>query len=245
MAIKETMGADAVKRRVSRAISNIETMFVGIIQSVDVANMRYNVQPILNKYDFVDNISVESAVLYQCPMMTHKCGSFFLRAPYEVGDVVYVGVCKESIDESLAGSSIKDNKMFGVEGFRQIDGVILGGLLCDTEPRLSSDNANDFVIQNRKNGDKFVMKQSGGVDIKTTISVNINADTSVNITTPETNISGILNVDGAINGKSDLNITGSGTIGSVTTAKGTTLDGHTHQYNPGDNPPTSTGTGEG
>lgn len=243
MAIKEMIGADSVRRKISRAIANIETMFVGIIQSVDAVNMKYNVQPILNKYDFVDEISIESAVLYQCPMMTHKCGSFFLRAPYEVGDIVYVGVCKESIDESLAGNSIKDNKMLGVEGFRQIDGVILGGLLCDIEPRLSSENTDDFVIQNRKNGDKFVIFVNGGIEILT--------KTKVTVDSPETEctgnilVKGNMTVEGNITGKSDLNITGSGTIGSVITAKGTTLDGHTHQYNPGINPPTSTGTGEG
>lgn len=243
MAIKETIGADSVRRNISRAIANIETMFVGIIQSVDVANMRYNVQPILNRYDRVDDIHVESAVLYQCPMMTHKCGSFFLRAPYQIGDVVYVGVCKESIDESLAGSSIKDNKMLGVEGFRQIDGVILGGLVCDTEPRLSSDNANDFVIQNRNNGDKFVIFANGGIELLTKTKVTV--DSPETECTGNLTVKGNVTVDGNITGNSNLNVTGSGTIGSVTTAKGTTLDGHTHQYNPGDNPPTSTGTGEG
>lgn len=243
MAIKETIGADSVRRNISRAIANIETMFVGIIQSVDVANMRYNVQPILNRYDRVDDIHVESAVLYQCPMMTHKCGSFFLRAPYQTGDVVYVGVCKESIDESLAGDSIKDNKMLGVEGFRQIDGVILGGLVCDTEPRLSSDNANDFVIQNRNNGDKFVIFANGGIELLTKTKVTVNSPETE--CTGNLTVKGNVTVDGNIVGKSNLNVTGSGTIGSVATAKGTTLDGHTHKYNPGPNPPTSTGTGEG
>lgn len=243
MAIKETIGADSVRRKISRAIANIETMFVGIIQSVDAVNMRYNVQPILNKYDYVDEVNIESAVLYQCPMMTHKCGSFFLRAPYQVGDVVYVGVCKESIDESLAGDSIKDNKMLGAEGFRQIDGVILGGLLCDTEPRLSSENVNDFVIQNRNNGDKFVIFANGGIEILTKTKVTV--DSPETECTGNLTVKGNVTVDGNITGNSNLNVTGSGTIGSVTTAKGTTLDGHTHQYNPGSNPPTSTGTGEG
>ena len=41
MAIDKT----ALRRYVEREISNINTMFVGIIEKVDVANMKYNVKP--------------------------------------------------------------------------------------------------------------------------------------------------------------------------------------------------------
>ena len=237
MAINETISADAIKAKIAKATDSIETMFVGVITSVDPVKMRYGVRPVLNGYDPVDKVSVDSAVLVECPMMSNKCGLFYIRLPYAIGDMVYVGVCKDSIDESIISSEHKDNYMQGAQKFRQIDGVILGGLLSESEPQLSSENANDFLIQNRQTNDKFVILASGGIEIVT--------KTKVYVDSPESEFSGNLLVNGNITGLQDLNIAGAGTIGTVTTSKGTTLDGHTHQYNPGDNPQTSTGAGEG
>lgn len=243
MAIVENTTTENVKNRISAAIADIETMFVGIIQSVDHINMKYSVQPILNRYDLVERTIIESAVLYQCPMMATKCGGFVIRAPYEVGDVVYVGVCKDSVDQSLVSNTPSDNKLYGVGQFRQIDGVILGGLMCDTEERLSEENTTDMLIQNRKNKDKIVIKADGGIELVTKQKVLVDS--------PETEVTGNMvvkgnvSVDGNIVGKADINISGSGTIGSVTTANGVTLDGHTHEYNPGPGAPTPTSAGKG
>ncbi|MGL5050164.1 MAG: polymer-forming cytoskeletal protein, partial [Fusobacteriaceae bacterium] len=152
-------------------------------------------------------------------------------------------------------------------------GIILGGVLSDEEPRLSSSNTEDLILENRGNGDRIVMTKSGGLELYTSIHVKIDS--------PTTHITGILNVDGDINGKSNLtidkniigkgnlDITGNATVtgniagkaglsvagggtvtgslkgGTIETSKGTTLDGHTHQYNPGPGGPTPTAPGQG
>ncbi|MGL5717423.1 MAG: hypothetical protein ACRCX2_30700 [Paraclostridium sp.] len=237
MAIGEVLSADLIKSKIYTAVNTIETMLIGVITSVDHVNLKYGVQPVLNRYDDGDKEFVESAILFECPMMSNKCGSFFIRLPYEVGDMVYVGCSKYSVDEAISDNLTKPNRMYGVQQFRQIDGVILGGILSDSEQRLSSDNTSDLLIQNRKTNDKFVILASGGIELVT--------KTKVIVDSPETEVSGNLTVNGNIIGKSNINIEGSGTIGTVTTKKGTTLDGHTHPYNPGSNPTTSTGAGEG
>ena len=237
MAINETMSADAIKSRIANVANSIETMFVGVITSVDAVNLKYGVQPVLNKYDKGDKLSVEPAILIDCPMLSNKCGSFYIRLPYEVGDMVYVGVCKDSIDESILSTSIRDNRMAGTKMFRQIDGVILGGLLSESESKLSSSNTSDFLIRNRKTDDKFVILASGGIELVT--------KTKVYVDSPETEMTGNLTVNGNIVGKQNITVDGSGMIGTVTTKKGITLDGHTHTYNPGPGAPTPTGKGEG
>jgi hypothetical protein len=231
MAINETMHPEAIKLRIAKASSLIETMFVGTITSVDPVNLKYSVQPATDKYDMYDKKVVKSAVIFECPMMSNKCGSFFIRMPYQVGDMVYVGVCKDPIDESLSSSEPKLPTASGVSQFRQSDGVILGGILSSYEEKLSSSNAKDFLIQNRKNGDKIVMFNGGGIEMTTGTKVTINS--------PETDISGNVNIAG------NINVVGDGVIGTVTTKAGVTLDGHTHKYNPGPGAPTPTGTGEG
>lgn len=237
MTSRDTLSSEAIKYKIAKAINAIETMFVGVITSVDHVGLRYGVQPVLNRYDEVDKKSIVSAVLVDCPMLSNKCSSFFIRLPYDIGDMVYVGVSKDSIDESIISGEARDNKVLGVSKFRQIDGVILGGVLSEQEQQLPEGNANDFLIQNRKNDDKFVIKADGGIEIVT--------KTKVTVDSPETDFTGNLNVAGNVSIVGNIAVEGDGTIGSVTTKAGVTLDGHTHKYNPGPGAPTPTGPGEG
>lgn len=248
MAIANYVTREFLQRKTGELYDSIETMFVGAISSVDSVNMKYNVQPVLNDNE-TSGEKITRAVLVRCPMMTMKCGDFYIRAPYKVGDMVYVGVCKESIDESIINSSPRNNRHYGSSNFRMIDGVILGGILSDEEPRLSSSNSEDLVLENRINGDKIVMTKSGGLELYTSINVKIDSPTTH--VTGNVQIDGELTVSGNITGESDLLINGAGKIvgalqaGAVKTDKGTTLDGHTHSYNPGPSPPAQTGSGNG
>lgn len=246
--IGDKLQGDPIRNLIGRSIKNINTMFVGIIEEVDVENMKYNVKPIMNRYDSIEKTFTESATLFRCPIMAQKSKMFYMRVPYAVGDVVYVGVCKDPLDESLVDNKPRSNKMLGVRNFREIDGVILGGLMCESEEKLSGENIGDLIIQNRKNKDKIVLKNSGGAEIKTSSLIKIDA--------PNTHITGKLKVDGAttigstvdISGNTtvnaNMNVSGAGQLGSVTTKNGVSLDNHTHKYNPGPNPPTSTGKAE-
>lgn len=240
MGIMQTLPSNVIKEMINRSVDSIETMFVGSIASVDPVNQRYSVQPILDDYDEVEKKSIKSAVLFNCPMMSNKCGGFVIRMPYVVGDTVYVGVSKKSVDEALSGKSNTQNRMAGVSNFRQIDGVILGGLLSASEGGLSSDNPNDLLMQNRKTGDKIVMLEGGGVEIITDSGVKIKGTElsvefdSINISSPETTITGNLNVQGSLVAN-----------GVDSTKSGISLDTHTHKYNPGPGAPTNTSVGEG
>ncbi|MGL5713867.1 MAG: hypothetical protein ACRCX2_12665 [Paraclostridium sp.] len=253
MAMNEQMHADAIKRRIGQAVSDINTMLVGTIVSVDPVKMKYSVQPIINEYDEIDDVHIEQAIIFECPMMVSKCSSFYIRMPYSIGDVVYLGVNKSPIAEALTSNETKNNRLLGVDSFRVVDAVILGGLLTKSEDLLSDTNKEDFLIQNRKTGCKLVMLNNGGFELVTdydihTKSINVNmvatGDVNIkcsnaNIESPITKISGNLSVGG------NLDVSGAGTIGSVTTSSGVTLDGHTHKYNPGPGAPTPTGPGEG
>lgn len=238
MAIRDDISATHAKRQIGIAVGNIETMFVGVITSVDPTSLKYGVQPVLNKYDKVIDKWVESPVLFECPMMSNKCGGFVIRMPYVVGDMVYVGVSKDSIDESIKSTTARENPMNGASQFRLIDGVILGGILSNEESKLSSDNTGDMLIQNRKTGCKIVMLSGGGINIETKSNVNVTCS-KAKITSPETEITGNVMVGG------NMTVTGNIVGGTMASAKGITLDGHTHKYNPGPGSPAPTQPGEG
>lgn len=248
MAIANYVTKDFLKQKVNEQFASMETMFIGSIISVDTVNMRYSVQPVLKDSD-IHGSEVDRAILFSCPMMTMKCRDFYIRAPYQVNDMVYVGVSKYSVDESIINSSSRTNRVNGVRNFRMIDGIILGGVLSDEEPRLSSSNSEDLILENRGNGDRIVMTKSGGLELYTSINVKIDSPTTH--VTGNVQIDGELTVSGNITGESDLLINGAGKIvgalqaGAVKTDKGTTLDGHTHSYNPGPSPPAQTGSGNG
>lgn len=240
MAIKHSLPASTIKEMIKNSIDTVETMFVGYITSVDAVNQRYSVQPILDDYDEVEKKSVKSAVLFNCPMMSSKCGGFVIRMPYEVGDTVYVGVSKKSVDEALSGKGNTQNRMAGVSNFRQVDGVILGGLLTSSEGGLSSDNTSDLLMLNRNTGDKITMLAGGGVEIEVNTDIRIKGSNlnmefdSVNISSPETTITGNLSVQGSLVAN-----------GINSTKSGISLDTHTHEYIPGDKPKTNTSVGKG
>ncbi|MGL5716973.1 MAG: Gp138 family membrane-puncturing spike protein [Paraclostridium sp.] len=265
--IGERMPADEIKRRINLTYENINTMYVGSIVSVDPVNMNYSVQPVINDYDSVDGEEVVRAIMFECPMMISKSQDFYIRIPYKVGDLVYVGVCKESADESVLSNQPHTNRARGISKFRMVDGIILGGVMMVEEPRLSSSNTNDLLIQNRKTNCKMVMLEGGGFEFITDFDIttksknvnmdvaenfnvkckvaNIEASSSATIKSPTTTVTGNLSVGGGISGAGDLSLSGKGTVGAMVTNGGVSLDGHTHTYNPGPNPPTNTSTGKG
>ncbi len=221
--INRTTTVDDVKRRIKESINKIETMFVGVVTGVDYERNRYGVQPIL-KHTASDGNLIDMPILANCPMCFTKTKDFYIRSPYVIGDVVYVGCSKDSIDESIQSNQPVENRNNGVSKFRLIDGVILGGVMTDEEPVLDSEYTEDFIIQNRQNKDLVVIKKSDGILMKTGVKVDIDS--------PITNIKGVLNVDGVTNLKSEANITGATTItnvvnttGMVTTGGGVSITG--------------------
>lgn len=237
--IGRTINYNETIRQIKKSIKEINTMFVGVIVDADYKRNRYGVQPVL----MTDN-GIPKGTIASCPMSFTKTGTFYIRAPYEVGDMVYVGCSKESIDESIINGSVRENRIDCPSNFRIVDGVVLGGIVSDSEEELDSNYSSDFIIQNRKNKDTIVLKASGGIKMVTGTKVEIESPL-VAIESPETTISGTLTVQGTITGNSTAKIVGALNAQTVTDDGGVSLGTHTHMYNPGDNPPTSTGQGEG
>lgn len=90
--------------------------------------------------------------------------------------------------------------------------------MVDTENKMTAEYPNDFVIQNRKNNDIIVLKEEGGVQVKTSTTFQVDANNvvmnaqSIQMNTPVANVSG--------------DFTG----GTVNTQAGISLDNHTHSY---------------
>jgi phage baseplate assembly protein gpV len=235
---------------VKEELRGLSTMYVGVISAYDPERNRYTVTTVI-KPTGADGEELDPLTTIECPASFIKTGSFFIRAGYKLGDMVFVGVNKSSIDEAIISSEIRSDRTNQNTVFSHVNGVILGGIMSDSEPALTTDNANDMILYNRKTGDKIVMLEGGGIIIDTPTSVTVNCDTAeinstgvtVNTETAEVNASSSVDVTSptsTFNG--DLVVTGTSTLTGAVTAStsvstpilaagGLGVDGSTMQVN--------------
>lgn len=206
-----------VKDIVDNAINRINTMFVAIVESYNPLTGKITVLPkmvLKDKY----GVFVERAVLFECPTCCIKSANFYIRVPYQIGDLVYVGCSQEALDDILQNNLPTIPRISGVSRFRLTDAVVLGGIFADTEPPMLPNNADDLVMQNRLNGDVIALKQTGGVEVITSTKFEVTASEIV------------FNAAKMDMKSENTNISGKLTAGSVNTINGISLDNHTHTY---------------
>lgn len=225
-------------RLVSQAVNDINTLFPAIVEEYNVETGLITVLP---KTQFINNDGEyqDRAFLFECPTSYIKAQSFYLRIPYQKGDIVYVGCSQDSLDSLLTDANTVANPLDGVRKFRLTDAVVIGGLMTTNEAKMTTEYPRDFIIQNRVNNDIIVLKEEGGVQVKTTTTFQIDAtDVVINSSTMTMNVdstttngstiaqnvstttnSGNVTVDGALK---------AGTVDTI--GGGISLDGHTHSY---------------
>lgn len=216
---------------IKKSINDINTMFPAIVDSYNVETGLITVLPKSRMLDNDGNY-IERALLFECPTSYIKAQSFYLRIPYQKGDIVYVGCSQESLDNLLIDSNTVANSLDGVSKFRLTDAVVIGGLMTSNEKLMTKEFGKDFVIQNRKNDDIIVLKEDGGVYVKTATKFQIDAnDVVINSKTMTMNVDDTTTNGNTITDNvSIMNVSGDATIGTVTSGKGISLDNHTHQY---------------
>lgn len=225
-------------------INKINTLFLAIVQEYNPITGKITVLPKL-KMLANDDTYIDRAILFECPTCVIKVGSFYVRAPYSPGDVVYVGCCQDSLNNLLSDANTSVSQLEGVSKFRLTDAIIIGGIFVDTEKQMTQEFKSDFVIQNRDNDDIFVIKKDGGIYSKTSSKfqidandVEINSKTMVmNVETTTTNGNSISQNVSNTSNSGDVSISGNGTVsgafkgGTVDSIKGgKSLDNHTHSY---------------
>ena len=233
-----SVGYKVVKRMINNHIEEINTMFLAIVENYDTTTGKITIIPkvkMLNNYDEY----VDRAMLVECPTSCIKARDFYLRIPYQKGDIVYVGCSKDALDDMLLNGDTGVSRLDGVSKFRLTDAVVLGGIFVDSENTMTADNPDDFIIQNRQNNDIIVLKKDGGVQVKTSTKFQIDAsEVEINANTMNINVGSTVttgdsitqNVSSTIN-SGNVVISGSLQAGTVdSTNGGISLENHTHQY---------------
>lgn len=177
------MSAEFFKFLERRIAENIRVSMLAKIVRFDAQSMRADIQPLQQGLPMITEV----------PVALQKAGPFFIRVPYEPGDVVVVVFS----DFSLDGSSEARHRLD--------DAIIVGGI---TMGQLPSEHTSDLVIAR------------GDMSLKLTISdsdISISTeDKDINLVSNSGNIN-ISSVEGSVNissTDSNVNISGKNSSGS-------------------------------
>ena len=149
-----------------------------------------------------------------------KFGNWKLQFPRKIGDSVWVAFSETTLDENTS-----------LERFSLNEPYIIGS--CENG---YEDNSEDIILTN--NATRIEIKGNGDVVLTTgsnemTINSNITVNGNINQTGEYTQ-TGNYNIAG------NVAVAGTVEVSGNVTGQGISLKGHTHTYNPGDNPPTNT-----
>ena len=131
---------------------NFNKCKVGKVVEFDAKKMKANIQPLPSE---------SNSLLINVPVMTFKTGSFFIRLPLEVGDIVVVLFADNDLDNILLGG---DN--LATERKHDLsDSICIGGITLFAE-KLTDEHTDDLVI--------------GTKDMKANLTITKNGDININ-----------------------------------------------------------------
>lgn len=228
----------------------INTMFVAKVESVDLANNRANITPILKECD-IYGTQIAHPIISNVPIMSSNTGKFNIRIPFGVGDLVYVGCNKYHIDFSLENKEVKDNNLYGTSPFGMSNAVILGGIMSDVDTRLDIENPNSLTIQHKASKAKIEVNEDGSIDIKNGNNIiEMDKDGKVSIKSTDVSIesTGTMELKASssiVVDAPNFKVDNAGTVTAQLDFKGPkrTLETHEHTYiNAGGTPTPTTPT---
>ncbi|MFT9493426.1 Gp138 family membrane-puncturing spike protein [Anaerosolibacter sp.] len=166
----------------------LHTCVIAKIESYDPVKMKASVQP-LNKVNY--NGKLQSLPLIpNVPVSFIKAGNFFIRPPYQKGDLVLVAFAEHDIDYiMLTGNEESSNsqRKHSID-----DAIVINGIMPFSQS-MPSENANDLLIAKSDMTIKIIIGDNG-IEVSTVEKdINLSTDSgNINISssTGNVNISG-------------------------------------------------------
>ena len=144
------------------------------IVSFDSQQMRASIQPMQKGLPLIENV----------PVALQKAGPFFIRVPFEKGDVVVVVFADKGIDTQINTGA--DAEEMGERKHDLSDAMVVGGITPFNSPLPTE---GGLVIAKKDLSAKVVIQENNNIIIETDGNVNIDADGQVNIDCDAANIS--------------------------------------------------------
>ena len=203
---------EVIKNMIDDSLNELHTSLACKITSINHSAGTCTVQPLAKRELCQQKIDYPPLIDVRLDFL--KFGGWSFQIPRKVGDIVWVGFSETALSDETS-----------LERFSLNEPYIIGS--CENGFEANSD---DIILQGA--GTRIEIKGNGDITIlagsnETTITSNVtlNGNLTINGNTTQT---GTVTVNGSIGASGDV------------TGKGISLDKHTHNYNPGDNAPTST-----
>lgn len=242
---------DIINTMVHTRLSNMYTMLPARVLKFYPEEMRADVLPLLQGTD-INGVEQNSSPTTNVPVIFPNSKDIYIRTPLEEGDLVMVSYSTVALDELL--ETDVPTKPQSKRRFSQKDGVVLGGYRYDSGAKTLTGCDRDLVLHRRSTdtiikitdsgnveitGAKKILAECEELDVKASSNATIKSPT-VKIDSETTTATGNLVVEKSLTVAGGAAISGGLKGDSITTNKGTNMDNHTHDYNPGPGAPTST-----
>lgn len=106
------------------------------------------------------NREMQLSPIIEAPVSLLKAGSFIIRPPYKVGDIVLVVFSERSLDYILQEAP-QDTKSRARH--RLDDAIIVSGLKIDSQADLPEEHSEDLLIMNTESSSKAVLTKDGDI----------------------------------------------------------------------------------
>lgn len=205
-----------IKNMIDDSLNELHTSLPCRITSVNHSAGTCTVQPLAKRELCQQLINYPPLIDVRLDFLKFSGWSF--QIPRKAGDIVWVGFSETALSDETS-----------LERFSLNEPYIIGSCESGFE-----DNSDDIILQGA--GTRIEIKGNGDITIfagsnETTITSNVT-------------LNGNLTINGNTTQTGNVSITGGVTATEDVQGAGKSLKGHTHKYNPGGNPPTSTGSAE-
>lgn len=145
---------DFFKKYSNNLVGNINTCLMGQVERFDPVKLTADV-----------TLLPDGDLIIDVPVAIQQAADFFIRVPYQIGDIVLVLFAQRDIDGILRGGDATPSQ-------RQLsldDAIVIAGINLLTDDPLPTANPGDLVIGKRNGNAKIVLNQANdNIDVTCT-----------------------------------------------------------------------------
>lgn len=153
---------DLLKELIEQRLASFWTAFLARVEEIDERKCRAKVKPLV-KMPAPDGRWVELPPILEVPLDIARAGPFYVRRPYQEGDIVVCVILSHSLERVLYDHEPKEPGAIHLNNPNDV--VVLGGFRADSDPEYPGRWREDLLVQNADTGDTVVFYKNGGMDV--------------------------------------------------------------------------------
>ncbi|MBP9478172.1 MAG: hypothetical protein KBF12_06075 [Sebaldella sp.] len=153
------------------SLNNINTTSLAKVIEVDNTTLEASIE-LIAKTEFKDNF-FENPVINAVPIMpVFNSSSFYINAPYNIGDLVVVGFCQHSLEGTI--DSTDQIEPHSKDKYSLDDAIILGNITAQYTDQFPE----DLSIIHKESGNYLRFTKDGSIEIQANTKIIGNLEVS-------------------------------------------------------------------